>query len=215
MKIIAFAYWPLLLIVMGVGIIRYKKLTRPFKVLAWSVIISFFLELLSYIFAVRFKNNAPIAHIENIVWYIFYAIIYYDLLKNEKLKKTILVSIVIVTVFGLVNALFLQPFHVFPTYTTVVTQTLYVIFSLLLYKQMLLYPSKINIIEQSAFWYNTAILFYATTMFVNLGLGNYVAEHHVVDYIIFYFWYFILYVFFILIGVALLTDNKEILGANA
>ena len=73
---------------------------------------------------------------------------------------------------------------------------------------MLLYPVKINIVKQSVFWYNTAMLFYATTMFFNLGMTNYYSQHKF-DAYIFYFWYFILCAFHIMIGIALLTDNKE------
>jgi hypothetical protein len=46
---------------------------------------------------------------------------------------------------------------------------LYALFSLLLFKEMLQYPLRINILKQSVFWYNTAILFYATTMFFMMG----------------------------------------------
>jgi hypothetical protein len=216
MAVITFSYWFLLLIVSGIGIIRYKRLTRPFKVLTLSVIISLIITIMSHIVSSRYRNNAPVIHIETITGYIFYSFAYYYLFKSKKIRIMILILIGVMTTFFIVNAILLQPFlKVFPTNIFLSTQALYVIFSLLLYKQMLLYPLKINIFKQSAFWYNTAILFYATTMFVNLGLGNYVAEHHLVDYIIFYFWYFVLYMFFILIGVSFLTDTEEISAANA
>jgi hypothetical protein len=216
MAIITFSYWLLLLIVSGIGIIRYKWLTKPFKILTLSVIVSLLLTIMSHIVSARYRNNAPIINLETITGYIFYSLAYYYLFKSEKMKIIILISIGLMTVFFIINAILLQSFlKVFPTNIFLSTQSLYVIFSLLLYKQMLLYPLKINIVKQSAFWYNTAILFYATTMFVNLGLGNYVVAHHLVDYIIFYFWYFVLYMFFILIGVSFLIDSEEINSTNA
>ncbi len=94
--------------------------------------------------------------------------------------------------------MFLQPFtKVFPTYIYIPTQILFAIFSLLLFKEMLMYPIKINITKQSVFWFNTAILFYATTMFFNLSISNYLAENNLNDDFIFYFWYFITDVFHI------------------
>ncbi|MDB5025100.1 MAG: hypothetical protein JWP78_2855 [Mucilaginibacter sp.] len=216
MSIIVISYGLLLLIVWGIGIIRYKKLTIPFKVLTWSVLITFLLAILSKIFALRYRNNVPILQLECITGYIFYALTYYYLFKNKIIKKSIIISIVAISIFFVFNALFLQPFQkVFPSNVSVLTQSLYAIFSLLLFKEMLQYPLKLNITKQSIFWYNTAILFYATTMFFIFGFANYYKEHNLYDSIIYYFWYFILYAFHILIGVSLLTDNKEITSTYA
>jgi hypothetical protein len=83
---------------------------------------------------------------------------------------------------------------------------------------MLLYPLKINIIRQSVFWFNCGVLFYSTSLFLIFGLGNYISEHRLSPNFVSFlanFWYFILYVFQILIAVSLLTDNKEIIVADA
>ncbi|MFI5138336.1 MAG: hypothetical protein ACHQIM_10965, partial [Sphingobacteriales bacterium] len=88
------------------------------------------------------------------------------------------------------------------------------IFSLLLFKEMLQYAVKMNITKQSVFWYNTAILFNSTTMFFFLGLSNYLAENNLADLLIFYFWFIIADIFYILIGIAMLTENKKTLAIN-
>ena len=200
----------IIFIVAVVCVIRYQRLTFPFKILAWSVIIAFLLELLSKFFSLKYRNNAPILQIVCIANYLFYSSIYYYLFKNKVIKKVIFFSIIIVSVFFLINGLFFQPFNkVFPTNIYVPSQMLFAVFSLLLFKEMLMYPLTVNIIKQSVFWFNTAILFYATTMFFNLGLSNYLAENNLDDHFIFLFWYFITYVFYILICFAILTQNKK------
>jgi len=210
MSVIDFFYWFLLLIVLGIGAMRYKKLTLPFKVLTWSVLIVFLFNVIGKVYSNRYKSNAPILQLESIAEYVFYALIYYYLFKNKTIKKVILSSIVIIFFLFIINAFFLQPFlKVFPTNIYLPTQILFVIFSLLLFKQMLLYPSKVNIVKQGVFWFNTAMFFYATTMFLNLGLANYYVAHHINDYSLYYFWYFSLYLFHVFIGVSLFTDNKE------
>jgi hypothetical protein len=211
MPIIAIFYWFLLSVVWGIGIIRYKKLTTPFKILNWSVLFVLLLTIAATVYHSKYKTNAPILHIECVNEFAFYSIIYYSLFKNKLIKRLIVVALILIIGFAFVNALFLQPFYtVFPTNMYPLTQILYAIFSLLLFNEMLRYPLKINIIKQSVFWYNTAILFYATIMFFTLGLSNYLPSHNIHDHFIFYFWYMILYLFHILIGVALLTDNKKI-----
>jgi len=205
----------ILLIVSGICIIRYQRLSFPFKILAWAVIISFILTILGNLFAIKYKNNAPTSQIDCITEFIFFSVIYYYLFKNKLVKKAIVISIIVITVAFFINATFFQPFNkVFPTYIYAPSQILFAVFSLLLFKEMLMYPVKINIVKQSVFWYNTAILFYSTTMFFFLGLSNYLAEHNLNDNFIFNFWYIISDVFHILICIAILTENKDIIAVD-
>lgn len=202
-------YLLLLLCVSIMGMIRYHWLTFYGKILAWSVVMVFVCNFLNKVITSRYHNNAAILHAESILEFIFYSTIYYFLFKNRVVKALVFISIVAITLFFCYNAIVLQPFgSVFPTNIYLPTLSLFTIFSLVLFRQMLLYPVKINIVKQSVFWYNTAMLFYATTMFFNLGMTNYYSQHKW-DAYIYYFWYFILCAFHVMIGIALLTDNTE------
>jgi hypothetical protein len=75
---------------------------------------------------------------------------------------------------------------------------------------MLDYPVKMKIIKQGVFWFNTAMLFYSTTIFFMIGLSNYFAVNKEDKLITTYLWYFIDYSFHILICIALLTRSKEV-----
>jgi hypothetical protein len=198
------------MIVAGIGVVRYKKLTIPFRLLTFSVIFTLLISILSQITSTLFKSNIPTTHIESILECLFYFSIYYYLFKSEGLKKIIIILSIIFIAFFFVNAIFLQPFtSTFPSNIILPTNALYVLFSLLMFKQMLLYPLKVNIINQSIFWFNIAMLLFSTMMFLNLGLMNYYARHHHIGFIIIIFWFGNLYIFNILVGIALLIDNKE------
>ena len=41
-----------------------------------------------------------------------------------------------------------------------------------------------------------------------MGLANYYNAHNVFAYVIFYFWYVVLFIFYGLIGISLLLENK-------
>lgn len=216
MLITAIFYYLALLCIGIIGLVRYKSLTTPFKVLTWSVFVTFLLAILGRILIIKYKTNAPAVQLECLTSYVFYSLTYYYLFQNKIIKKSILISTAVITVCFVINAWFFQPFlKEFPSNVSILTQSLYAIFSLLLFKEMLLYPLKVNITKQSVFWYNIAILFFSTTMFFNLVLTNYFAKHNLNDLVIFYFWYFILFVFHILIGVSLLINNKEITSTYA
>lgn len=206
----AITYLILLLIVSGIGIFRYKTFTIPFKILTWAVLMELLCHIIELISIARYGNNIIISQIESLTGFIFFLATFYFLFRNRVIKKAIVVSIITITIFFFINAIFFQSIRkLFPTNIYFATQVLFAVFSLLLFKEMLMYPIKINIIKQSVFWYNTAILFYATTMFFNFGISNYLLKHNLQDQFIYYFWYFILHVFYILIGISLLTDKKK------
>lgn len=199
----------ILIIVFGIGVVCYSKLTTPFKLLAITEPITILLDLLSKISSHLYKTNAFVLHLECLVLYVFYSAIYYHLFQSKSMKKIVWISTIVIIAFALFNGTFLQPaYKSFPSYLYMVTNTMLVIFSLLLFKQMLLYPIKITITGQGVFWFNTSMLFFSTTMFLNLGLTNYYAQLKF-DQGIYYFWYGSYYILNILIGIALFSNYKE------
>jgi hypothetical protein len=90
----------------------------------------------------------------------------------------------------------------------VVTEVLLVIFAILLFKQMLLYPIQLNIVKQGMFWYNTAILFFSAIMFLNYALINYLSTHHY-NPVIFYFWDGAEIMLNLLLGVAVWVEKQR------
>jgi hypothetical protein len=194
-----------------VGMVSYKRLTMPFKLLSVYLLYSFLDNVVNQYVNAVYKNNVPVLHVETIANYIYFSLIYYYLLKNKYIKKAILVSIVVVTLFFFINALWLQPYYkVFPSNAMLINEIIFVIFSLLLFKQMLLYPLQIKITKQGVFWFNTAILFFFTTMFFNFALINYYSLHNTQNPVLSYFWHFLDISFNILLGIAILTDKKQI-----
>jgi len=142
--------------------------------------------------------------------YIFYSLTYFYLFKSNIIKKGILILGPLTMIFFFINLLYLQqPANKqFPTNIYLITNALQVVFSLLMFKQMLQYLVSINIIKQSTFWFNTAILFFSTTMFLNMGLLNYYAEHNWGYDMIYYLWEGNFCLFNTLICVSLLMDSK-------
>lgn len=190
--------------------VRYKQLTIPFKILAFSILFALFWEGLAELSALIYKTNAFISHFQGVSAYIFHSIIFYYLFKDITLKKIVLFSIFFVVIFAVINGVFIQKaFSDFPTYVYLMTNGLSVIFSLFFFKQMLQYPLSVNIVKQSIFWFNIAILLFSATMFLNMGLTNYYAKHQWGRDIIFYLWFCNDCLLIVLIGMALLTDNKK------
>ncbi|MBV8389748.1 MAG: hypothetical protein JO080_08115 [Mucilaginibacter sp.] len=204
------------LIITILGMVRFKKLTMPFKILIVWLAIDFLLDASNSWIISKYKNNARLSNVLCIGEYIFYVVIYYYLFRSKIIRRFILVSIGLFLVFFFINALFLQPFtSVFPTNAIMTAEILYVLLAILLFKQMLQYPLQVNIMKQSVFWFNTAILFFSTTMFLNLSLMNYYRKYHPENIsLIVIFWYSIDIIFNILLGIGILNNKKEELTAN-
>lgn len=209
MSTLTIIYFLALIIVSAIGMVRYKKLTIPFKVLTYSIVLTLLLEILSEFLAIKYRNNMPAFHIESTLQCCFYCLTYYYLFKNKLLRKLVLISIILIILFSAVNANFFQPFHnKYPTNVYLVTNSLLVVYSLLLFKQMLQYPLSVNIKKQSIFWFNITIIFCSTTAFLNAGLLNYYTEHHWGKDVLYYLWFGNVYIFNAFSCISLLTDNK-------
>lgn len=203
------------LIIALIGMVRFKKLTMPFKLLVFWQLTDFLIDSCNQLCIQIYKNNALLTHVQTIVEYVSYAVIYYYLIKSKRIKISILGSVAVLFVFFIINGCFLQPFtKTFPTNVIMPAEIMYVIFAILLFKQMLQYPVQVNIMKQSVFWFNTAMLFFSTTMFLNLGLMNYYGLHHKSMAVILVFWYSIDVIFTVLLILAILNDNKEVVGRN-
>ena len=126
-------------------------------------------------------------------------------------------SIVLITVLSIINAFFVQKYNLlFPSYTMIITEILCIIFAIMLFNKMLLYPTEINIIKQSTFWFNTAVIIYQSSLFLNSALANYYAGHWPINlFIVKYFWYGTIFLFYFFLVIAILTDKKEISATNA
>jgi len=208
--ITTYLYDVILLGVAMIGIIRFNQQTLPFRILAIAAICTLSLVILEDIFIARYQNNAPIYHIEAISGYTFYTLIYYHLFTDKLIKRFVIFSLIILIPFSIYNAIYLQSFiKIFPTFVNLPTLGLLAIMSLLLFNQMLTAPSHVPLLRQSVFWYNSAILFYSTTKFLNIGLSNTYTRDPSLDNIVFYLWYFTDYIFALLQGIALFIGVKS------
>ncbi|HTK19640.1 MAG TPA: hypothetical protein VL442_09015 [Mucilaginibacter sp.] len=199
------------LILAIIGMVCYKRLTVPFRVLSWYLVFELFITLFDKWEIDNYRTNVIQHHIEAPGTYIFFGLIYYLLFKNKYIKKSILTSIVLVTIFSIINAFFIQKYSsLFPTYIMMLTEVLCVILAVMLFNKMLLYPTEVNIIRQSAFWFNTAVIIYNSSLFLASALGNYLAGHMKINYYVMaYFWFGTIFLFYIFLIIAILTDRRE------
>src|ERR1700709_1818833 len=99
MSLIKIGYFSLLVIGSCIGGIRYSTLSPAFKILAWSVFMILLTTITDYFFISRYHHNEPVLQIQCFEEYVFYSLVYYNLFKNEVIKKVIVISLIIIIVF--------------------------------------------------------------------------------------------------------------------
>jgi len=151
----------------------------------------------------------PISHLSAVLEYTIFAIMYYHLLRSTRVKKVIFASIFVILLLEIVNILFFENLHQFPSITLNVSQCLYVVYSLLLFRQMLLYPVEQSLFKQSIFWFNLDMLFIATTLFLNFALTNYLIKNTLNPVWMDWFNYIINMLYYAVMGACLIIDNKK------
>ena len=201
-------YLIILLIITLVGFSRYKRLSKGFRVLTILILCTLISESIKKVYGNIYHNNMPIAHIWGVLEFALYSATFYCLLNNSKIRKAIIVAVALMTVLEIWNVLFFENLLQFPSLILNISQIVYVLYSLLLFRQMLLFPAEQSLFKQSLFWFNLNMLFYGTTMFLNFALTSYFIQHKLDMTALYYFSIVVNFIFYILIGISISIDNK-------
>jgi hypothetical protein len=188
--------------------VRYSKLTIPFRLLAILIGITFLGETIQWFTGKILKNSMFIEHITAEIEYVFFSLIYYYLFENRRIRKIIIYAIFLITILEIMNIIFLENLSQFPSNFLDISQLIYLIFSLAFFRQMLSHPSEINIFKQSIFWYNLDMLFFSAAIFLNFALTNYFLKNNLNQTFLYDLSYIINLIFYLIIGIAILIENK-------
>ncbi|MBD1393510.1 hypothetical protein [Mucilaginibacter glaciei] len=151
----------------------------------------------------------PAYHIIAIVHFVLFSIIYYHLIKDPTLRKIILLLIIPFIAFSVVNTFYNQSFLLsFPSNSVLLSEAVYIFYTLLLFRQMLLNPVLIPLYKQSVFWFNIAMLIFSAVTLFNLGMINYFNKHNIDTSLLDSIIYIISLSFYGLFGYALFINNK-------
>jgi len=178
-KIALCIYFSILLSASIMGMVNLKKLTIPFKILAFFLLYTLISELVARVFAVKFRNSSPVYHAFVLANYYFYSAIFYHLFNGQIIRKFIFWSVIPFTCFWIINIIFFQNLLNFPTHSLMVSSILYVIYSLALFLQMLETPTEVAVFKQNIFWFNICALFYSVIIMASFSIAGYMNTHHI------------------------------------
>lgn len=202
-------YLLVLIVNILIGLVRFKKLTRPVKVLAFLLIATFLSESISRILVYRIQNSMPTNHIFAVIEYCGYAYIFSVLIANPFITKLIRYSIFPVVILAIGNTLFFQDIYHFPSNILLLTHGLFLLFSLLLFKQIFEGSFEQNLFYQTEFWYASALLIFSSVVYLSFGLRNYFMLMGASTNLLDSFIYIINMIFYSLTALILILDREK------
>ncbi|HEY8930672.1 MAG TPA: hypothetical protein VIM55_15825 [Mucilaginibacter sp.] len=201
-----------LIILLGpviIGFVRFKKLSKAFKVLTVVILCTLLSESIKKIYGQKYHNSMPVSHIWAVIEFVLFSLVYYQLITTAWVKKAITISMLFMVVLEVANLLFFEKINQFPSLILEASHIIYVCYALLLFRQMLFFATQQSIFKQSLFWFNINMLFYATTMFLNFALLSYFVENKLDVVPLYYFSIVINFIFYIVIGFSLSIENEK------
>ncbi|WP_428328065.1 hypothetical protein [Mucilaginibacter sp.] len=133
---------------------------------------------------------------------------YYNLFTSKLLKKYTIAAILIIVIFELINIIFFQSIKQFPSNTLDVVYCIYITYTLLYLKQMMLKPTEEKLYAQSAFLFTVSLVFFTCCMFIFYTLENYFYKNHISFAPLLIVNYAANYIFYLTAGIAILIDKK-------
>lgn len=201
-------YLALVFLVFLLGVVRYKKLSTPFRILTVLIGITIVSEITSRILINYIHNSSPAYHFFIPIQFVLLFTIYGYLIESFKNKAFLAVASVLFVVLCFINFSFLQGFLLFPSNVLLLSSVVFIILSLLIFHQMFNSVDQESLFIKSVFWFNCAILLFFTVTFLFWSFYNYLLRHKISTRPFATFIYYVNIVYYLMLACALALDDK-------
>jgi hypothetical protein len=151
------------------ALVRFRKLPIELKTFCYFLFVSGLAQLASTIYWLQSKNNLPLLHLYVAAGFFCLAWFYRVILKDFIDEKIIWATVILFTLFTIINSLFIQTIYTFNSYALTVESILVVIFSLSTYMFMMedIVKRKRTGLIKSLNWINSGLfIYYASSLLI-------------------------------------------------
>lgn len=208
MTIRFFIYLLLLFAAVIIGIVRFKKMTPPFRILFYLLVCTLISEIVTRVLAKSIRNSSPAYHFYLPIQFILLFLIY-SLLFRINEKRITFAAICGFIIISFLNSFYFQGILRFPSNIALLSSGIFIVFSLFYFKRMLQGVEQESIFRQGAFWFNSGVLIFFTTTFLFWGFYNFLLKNHISTKPISTVIYFINILIYLMFCVGLLLNKKE------
>jgi hypothetical protein len=150
------------------GLVCFKKLTSPFRILVLLLIFLFLMECSTHFILPKFfKNILPFYHFIALIILSVSPFIFIQLVQfSQRIKRWIIGLALLCFSFALYNTFIYQGLTVFPSFSIAAQAFLSIFLALVTFKVMLEKPSQTPLLQEATFWLTLGTLFFHCITFV-------------------------------------------------
>jgi hypothetical protein len=157
------------------GIVYYKKLNRPLRILTLFLIFSLLINVIGIGMAQRHQNNLPLLHFYTIFELLGVLFYYYQAQAEDRIRYWIKIIMVIFPVLCVINFTFFQSLYEFNTYTRPLEAIIIIIFSFI-YLNNQKDTEDENVIFTAGKWVSIGFLVYFCSSLFQFIFSNVVSK---------------------------------------
>jgi hypothetical protein len=157
----------------GLFIAYYSLCSMPMRIIGYSLVVNFLVELVAYTFAARGVNNLFIFHGLTIIQFGMQSMFYRTIIQSRRVKKLIVLAIPVFVLFAIFNALYLNPINRYNSYA-LIFKHFFLTLLILVYFNQILMSSEVELVQfNNYFWISSGLLIASLGNFFIEGLMNY------------------------------------------
>ncbi len=166
----------ILFVPLGIGLYKYKRLIKEQKLLLLIIIALIVNDGLTFYLREQNQSNLWVYHYYVPIQFCLITVLYRHMLKLIVSGKVMVFIGMIFVLFSLANTLFLQGIEQFNTNAILISNVVFVLFSLLFFYQLLKAPLIEELERLPQFWINLAVLIYYSSSSVLFYMVNHVLK---------------------------------------
>lgn len=152
----------------------FRSYPKELKVISIHLMLIAILAVYSASLWIFSKNNLPVLHIYTMIEFSTIMLFYQIVFKNVIDKVWFIALILAFLVFCLINAFYIQKWHIFNTYPRTLESIIIISTSLFYYYKITKQTLYIQIEKSATFWINTGFFIYFSGSFLLFMLSNYI-----------------------------------------
>lgn len=202
-------YLFLILIIFLLGVDKYNKNSKPYRVLTVLFGLTLISEMFSRIIIDLAGKSMPVYHVFVPVQFLLLSLVYYyfSLFKRRKIVYIVLVTAFLL--FCFLNVIYFQTLNQFPSNTLLCSSMVMVLLALLSLKKIFDTDTNRNLFQNPAFLFNCAILLFYTTTFLFWSFYNILIRSHISTKPFATVIYFVNILFYLILGYSAFLDRKS------
>lgn len=172
-------YGPVIPLAFILLLFRRKQMPRVLIILSWYLLISIVIFGISNYMANRFMNNLFLYHLFCIIELCFVCLLFKEMIRSEKVRRTIPYFLALATLLFILNSVFLEKINSWNSNSASVEFLIIICFSLIYYFELAGSNDILFFSKNAFFWIVSGLFVYCSGCSVLFAFYKYTAQNNI------------------------------------